>query len=397
MALRTVLTLSVVLALIILVHPHSGFAQNTEGRWVIGFHGGGNLWMNDYDKKLVGPGGEIMLRYGISRAFSAGLLAGYEELKSENESPFSGQPYLKLHAIPASATLWVHFASGEPVNPYVYAGFGAMIYKRLTGGGVYVPDSRFQTSVLVPVGVGLEIFASKNTSFLVDLGYRVTDDYPDALKSGKIGGYATAKVGLNLYFGSSDAEADAQLLRDAEARRVQDLADAEARRLKQQANADAEARRVKELADAEARRLKDLADAEARRLKELADAQRGRDTVIVLEKGKTVILKGVNFEFDKATLTMDSEIILQRALRALNTSPEVGIQIVGHTDNVGSAAYNKNLSLRRAQAVKSWLVRNGISAKRMSVSGKGIDEPIDTNATDEGRANNRRVELRVQD
>jgi len=393
MATRTVLTLVFVLAFLILVPPDSGFAQNTDGRWVLGFHGGGNVWMNDYNKKMVGPGGEVMLRYGISRAFSAGILAGYEELKSKEEPPFSGQSYLKLRAIPASATLWVHFASGKPVNPYVYAGFGAMIYKRRNGEGVYIPDSKFQTSILVPFGIGLEFFASKNASFVVDLGYRVTDDYPDALRRGKIDGYATAKAGLNLYFGI-DADAEAQRLKDAEARRVQELADAEARRLKQQADADAEARRVKELADAEARRLKELADAEALRLKELAE-QRGRDTVIILEKGKTVILRGVNFEFDKATLTMDSEIILERALRALNAGPDLKVLIVGHTDNVGSAAYNKNLSFRRADAVKAWLVRKGISAKRLTVAGKGFDEPIDTNATDDGRANNRRVEFRV--
>jgi outer membrane protein OmpA-like peptidoglycan-associated protein len=389
MAKQTILTLAILLVSTILVPLNSAFAQDLEGRWVLGFHGGGNLWVTDYNTSVIGPGGLVMLRYGISPAFSAGLLAGYEELKTRQEPTLPGRSYLKLHAIPASAVVWVHFASGHTVNPYVYAGLGAMLYKRLDGGGVYIPDSKFITSVHAPVGVGLEIFPSKSVSIALDLGYRVTDDYTDAIKSGKLGGYATAKLGVNIYFGTSDTET--QRLRDAEARRLRELAEAEALRLKQQAAADAEARRIKDLADAEARRLKDLADAEARRLAE----QRHRDTVIVLEKGKTVVLKGVNFEFNKATLTRDSEIILGRALSALNASPDLRVLIVGHTDHVGSAAYNRDLSLRRANSVKSWLVNRGISAKRLTVAGKGEDEPIDTNETEAGRSNNRRVEFRV--
>ena len=390
--LTAVLLVSALLSAI-LVPADSGFAQKTEGRWVLGLHGGGNVWINDYSDMIVGPGGELMLRYGITSAFSAGFLAGYEELKSKQEPPSSDRPsYLKMHAIPAAATIWVHFASGESVNPYAYAGLGAMLYKTLDGPGNYIPNSQFQTSILVPLGVGLEIFPSGNASIVADVGYRITDDYPDALKIGKLDGYATAKLGINIYLGSGDDEEKAQLLKDAEARRLKDLADAEALRLKQQADADAEAKRVKELADAEARRLKDLADAEARRL--LAE-QKGRDTVIILEKGKTVVLKGVNFEFNKATLTMESEIILQRALRALRDSTDLRVLIVGHTDNVGSAAYNKKLSFRRAETVKSWLVNKGISVRRLSVAGKGFDEPIDDNSTAEGRANNRRIEFHV--
>lgn len=394
MKTRSVLTLVFVLLSIILAPLDSVFAQNTEGQWVLGFHGGGNVWINDYNKALVGPGGEVMLRYGISQVFSAGILAGYEEMKSEDSPVSGGPPYLKLHAIPASVAVWVHFASGKPINPYVYAGIGAMIYKTLDYRDVYIPNSQFQSTIHMPFGIGLEVFPWKNASIVADIGYRVTDDYPDALKIGKLDGYATAKVGVNVYFGTSDADVEAQRVKelaDAEARRVKELADAEARRVKQQADADAEVQRVKESTDAEARRVKELADAEARRLAE----QKGRDTIIILEKGKTVVLKGVNFEFNKATLTSDSETILQRALNALRASPDLSVLIVGHTDNVGSAAYNKKLSLRRAEAVKSWLVRKGISVKRLSVAGKGFDEPIDDNTTAEGQANNRRIEFRV--
>ena len=151
---------------------------------------------------------------------------------------------------------------------------------------------------------------------------------------------------------------------------------------------------MKVLAEAEARRIKDSTEAEAGRLAEM-NAHRPVDTVIVLFRGQTVILKGIYFESGKEALTVGSETTLRAAFNALLASRDLKVLIVGHTDKVGRAAYNKKLSLRRAQRVKSWLVREGISQRRLTVAGKGFDEPIDDNSTPEGRANNRRIEFRV--
>lgn len=126
-----------------------------------------------------------------------------------------------------------------------------------------------------------------------------------------------------------------------------------------------------------------------------------KDTVviqnrIVLEKGKKVVLEGINFEFGKATLTSDSKPILEDAYAALVSSPEVQVEISGHTDYVGSDASNQRLSLRRAQTVKNWLVERGTAANRMKTVGKGESEPVGDNDTDAGRAENRRIEFYVQ-
>ena len=392
MATRSLLVLiTVVLMVFIVTPPNAGFAQDdTKGRWAIGFHGGGNMWGDDYNKRLVGEGGDIMVRYGISREFSAGLLAGYEELKSNQDPPLNGVTYLKLQAIPVSFVGWLHFAPEKPFNPYLYFGAGALIYKRQNGLDINLTGGQFKTSVLIPVGVGFEAFASRSISLVVDAGYRFLDNYTDGFKYGKLDGYATAKVGVNFYLGTSAREKED--LAKAKAERIREASEAEARRVKEAA--DAEALRKLTLANAEARRIKDSTEAEARRLAEL-NAHRPADTVIVLERGKTVILKGVNFEFGKALLTEDSERTLRLAFNALVASPDVNVLIVGHTDNVGSAATNKRLSLRRAQSVKSWLIGQGISRRRLTVAGKGFDEPIDDNSTAEGRANNRRMEFRV--
>jgi outer membrane protein OmpA-like peptidoglycan-associated protein len=178
----------------------------------------------------------------------------------------------------------------------------------------------------------------------------------------------------------------------AETRNVKESTDAEARRIKDSTNAVAEAQRVKAATDAEAQRIKDSSNAAALRMAE----QKSNDTVFVLVKGKTVVLRGVNFEFNKATLTKDSERILWRACNAMIANSDVRVVITGHTDNVGGQKFNQVLSLKRAQAVKNWLVNKGIASNRMRTVGRGLNEPVASNDTDAGRAENRRIEFYVE-
>ena len=70
------------------------------------------------------------------------------------------------------------------------------------------------------------------------------------------------------------------------------------------------------------------------------------------------------------------------------------MEVVGHTDEIASEAYNLGLSKRRAAAVKDWLVKNGVDAKRINAKGMGKTQPVASNKTEEGRAQNRRVEVR---
>ncbi len=125
------------------------------------------------------------------------------------------------------------------------------------------------------------------------------------------------------------------------------------------------------------------------------DISKGTKTII-LDPGKRVILRGVNFDFDQANITEDSRDILEVAYQAMNARPDVLVEISGHTDNVGSDEYNQDLSLRRAQAVKNWLEQRGVRSDRMRTVGKGEMEPIADNDTDEGRTENRRIEFYVQ-
>ena len=130
--------------------------------------------------------------------------------------------------------------------------------------------------------------------------------------------------------------------------------------------------------------------------KEEEDPKYFNGKTIILEKGKKVILRGVNFQTNKATLTGDSHEILEMAYKALAANPDVQVEISGHTDSVGSDEANQALSLRRAQAVKNWLVQRGVRSDRMKTVGKGEKEPIADNGTAEGRTENRRIEFYVQ-
>ena len=114
-----------------------------------------------------------------------------------------------------------------------------------------------------------------------------------------------------------------------------------------------------------------------------------------IEVGVTVRLKNIYFDFDKTTLKSESFIELDKVVDLLKNIPSVEIEISGHTDSKGADEYNLNLSQGRSQSVVDYLISQGIESYRLSAHGYGESKPIDTNDTDEGRANNRRVEFTV--
>ncbi|MBM3316524.1 MAG: OmpA family protein [Candidatus Eisenbacteria bacterium] len=104
----------------------------------------------------------------------------------------------------------------------------------------------------------------------------------------------------------------------------------------------------------------------------------------------------INFKYDSAEFTHADPIpLLDQIADVLKRQPETRVTIVGHTDSRGSDEYNQRLSLRRAEAIRDYLVRKGVPAEQMMVDGKGESEPVASNETDEGRARNRRIEFKV--
>jgi OOP family OmpA-OmpF porin len=101
----------------------------------------------------------------------------------------------------------------------------------------------------------------------------------------------------------------------------------------------------------------------------------------------------VNFEVGKSTLTPESETILNGVAESLVANDSIRVQVTGHTDITGSLALNRRLSRDRALSVRTYLVSRGVAESRLTARGFGPDQPIASNKTEEGRAQNRRVEL----
>jgi len=114
-----------------------------------------------------------------------------------------------------------------------------------------------------------------------------------------------------------------------------------------------------------------------------------------IEKGEVIRLNSVFFETNKDELKKESFNELDRLYDVLVKSPALKIEIAGHTDDVGSVAYNQKLSNDRAISVQSYLISKGMDASRLKARGYGELQPVVPNDTDENRAYNRRVEFRV--
>lgn len=101
----------------------------------------------------------------------------------------------------------------------------------------------------------------------------------------------------------------------------------------------------------------------------------------------------VHFDTDKATLTPEGQATLQRAAAAMKGNPNVHLRLEGYTDSSGNAPHNATLADQRAQTVVNYLQGQGIERSRLTGEGFGAAKPVDTNGTDQGKADNRRVEL----
>jgi outer membrane protein OmpA-like peptidoglycan-associated protein len=111
---------------------------------------------------------------------------------------------------------------------------------------------------------------------------------------------------------------------------------------------------------------------------------------------KKIVLRSVHFDFNKATIRKDAVPVLDEAVNVLKDEGTVAVITAGHTDSIGSDAYNMKLSKRRAEAVRDYLVKHGIPTKRIRVEGFGKRNPVASNDTADGRAQNRRVELNLE-
>jgi outer membrane protein OmpA-like peptidoglycan-associated protein len=205
------------------------------------------------------------------------------------------------------------------------------------------------------------------------------------------------------------ADAQAELDKAAAVKASKDKADAERAAVQESKDkADAERAAVqasKDKADAELQKQQaeivrqgkqDLSDSEKRTADALAELAK-LAAVKEEERGLVVTLSGgVLFRSAESTLLSSAQVKLDQVAKALLAIRARNLIVEGHTDSQGSTSYNQGLSQRRADAVRDYLVQRGYPADRIQTRGKGEESPIATNASPEGRANNRRVEIIVE-
>jgi outer membrane protein OmpA-like peptidoglycan-associated protein/Tol biopolymer transport system component len=125
-----------------------------------------------------------------------------------------------------------------------------------------------------------------------------------------------------------------------------------------------------------------------------------RDSLLVplqpIKQGEKIILNNIFFAFNSSELLPESEKEIAEIRKFLEKNPNIKIEIVGHTDNIGGVKFNKDLSENRAKSVYNALISKGIAKERLSSKGLGATQPIDTNDTEQGREKNRRVEFVIQ-
>lgn len=130
--------------------------------------------------------------------------------------------------------------------------------------------------------------------------------------------------------------------------------------------------------------------------KQAAEIKQSVPGATVIREGQGILVKfdsGLLFDTDKANLKSAAQTNLQNLATSLKNNPETNIMIIGHTDDTGSDSHNMDLSVRRAESVKSYLGVANVPSSRLTTSGKGESEPIADNTTVDGRSQNRRVEI----
>ena len=319
-------------------------------------------------------GGHLSIQRNFSEHIGIRLKAAYNHVEATyNIAPKFGQDVTN-NMITGDVDLLYYFVPCEPWSPYLVLGSGGNLHKP---ENAINPNLDQETDFVAQfnIGAGMEIRIGEDWRIKLEAAYhsmwnsQIDGNY--GTSNGLFGGsandtWANADAGLLYYFGKGEPSKICDLYNGIEA---------------------VDYAKIEEIV----RRYQTVPTE--------VDYNRVEDIVKKYSKPKITeswTLVGVNFDFNKATLRPEAYPILNNAAEILLTHPDVKVDIVGHTDQIGSDKYNDKLSLERAKAVKKYLIAKGVDASRMNTVGKGKRALLFKERDSVSRFYNRRIEFKVR-
>ena len=346
-------------------------AQTTKYNWALGFGGTFPRYENVNIEPLNSNyGAYASIQRNFSEHFALRSREGFSHLAGW-WSDASGGKTETTDLISTDLDLMYYLIPREAVSPYLFAGMSG--YLRMLHNNYTASLERNEFQGGVNLGLGVEWKVAPQWSVVSEFGNHRTfnSELDGAVMSTAVepngeDTYWAFGLGIKFYFGSKGESS--KMYRHPPS---------------------AMAPEQKDMTDYN--RIEDM-------IKEYIPKEITKEVVVdkyIRIPANNWYLDGVKFAFDRSDLLPESYPVLNDAVKLLMNNPDLKVEIRGYTDSIGTAIYNDTLSLQRANAVKAYLVSQGIASRRLTAVGYGLTGPIASNVTAEGREINRRVEFRV--